>query len=142
MIISPFVVLAGVVLLAATLGICISKKWSTRLLVAGTLAVVFIPISVIGMAHYPWLLDARARTYRDLYESIHVGMTRAQVLAHVQAVYGRSENSKRLPPKVMQDTPQILGFFMDAEGHEQPNCEGIFLSMKDGIVASKYYSVD
>lgn len=52
------------------------------------------------------------------------------------------KNGKRQRPRIMQDNPGSLGFFMNPETSREPNCEGIFLDFKDGRIVSKAYSPD
>jgi len=51
-------------------------------------------------------------------------------------------DGKRGEPSVYEDSENCLGFFMDTEGDQQPNCEGIHLKMKDGKVVEKSYAPD
>jgi hypothetical protein len=50
--------------------------------------------------------------------------------------------SPRQKPKLWQDDASALNFFMTPEKSAEPNCEGIFLGLNGGRVASKHYSAD
>ena len=67
-------------------------------------------------------------------------MTREQVLAAMDQRYPTNGSRKR--PKIMDDTPESLGFFMNPETSREPNCEGIFLTLERGRVTRKVYSPD
>jgi len=62
------------------------------------------------------------------------------VLAALDRRYPKSGARKR--PKVMEDTAESLGFFMNPETSREPNCGGIFLKLEQGRVKSKVYSPD
>jgi hypothetical protein len=88
----------------------------------------------------PEVVDGRFRTYKALYADIHPGMTRIEVFDLIDRHYPSTGNRGR--PKVLEDTPERLGFFMNPETSTEPNCEGIFLKLAQGRVASKSYSAD
>ena len=69
-----------------------------------------------------------------------MGMTRQEVFGLMEKYYPK--NGTRLPPKVLNDTPDGLGFFMNPESFREPNCEGIFLTLDAGRVCRKDYSQD
>jgi hypothetical protein len=113
------------------------SAWIVGGLVAagGLLLLVFI----CGIA-MPELVDGRFRTYKQFYHDIEIGMTREQVFEVMEKRY--AANPARQRPKIMGDTPERLGFFMNPEKSREPNCEGIFLAIKDGKVIRKQYSMD
>lgn len=141
--IHPFILIAaGGVLLA--LGAVIVAWWArsgvVRILML-VLAVLFLlPGGYVFLALHPEWIDGRFRTYKAFYRDIQVGMTRDEVLAALDRHYPPA--GKRQRPTVMSDTPSDLGFFMNPEGSREPNCEGIFLKLEAGRVASKDYSPD
>ena len=122
------------------LGTIISLKGGARIGIAGLALVLLVPAAWFFTALNPWLTDARFRAYRSFYQDLKPGMTRNEVLAQVASHYPTS--GERKAPKVMEDTPERLGFFMNPEHSREPNCEGIFLTLRDGKVMSKGYSPD
>ncbi|MES2997128.1 MAG: hypothetical protein V4733_10005 [Verrucomicrobiota bacterium] len=105
------------------------------------LALIFLlPAGYLFVGLNPWLVDSRFRTYRAFYRDIEVGMTRDQVLAVMERRYPADGLRKR--PKIMDDTSQRLGFFMNPETSREPNCEGIFLALEGGRVTKIVYSAD
>jgi hypothetical protein len=103
-------------------------------------SISLLPSALLFVLANPGIFDARFRAYKAFYKDIDVGMTRAEVLALMSQHY--PTNGARLPPKVMEDTSERLGFFMNPEGSTEPNCEGIFLTLEHEIVRSKSYSPD
>ena len=105
------------------------------------LALVFlIPSGYLFSVFHPELVDGRFRTYKAFYGDIQIGMTRDEVFAALDRRYPKSGARQR--PKVMEDTADRLGFFMNPETSREPNCEGIFLKVEKGRVKSKVYSPD
>jgi hypothetical protein len=102
--------------------------------------VCLLPGAYLLVAMNPWLVDSRYRTYRALYLDIQVGMTTGEVMALVEQHYPKTGARQR--PKVMNDEPANLCFFMNPETSREPNCEGIFLAMTNGRVTAKTYSPD
>ena len=88
----------------------------------------------------PELVDARFRTYKELYRDIQPGMMRSEVMELVERHY--PSGGDRLAPKVLEDSDSRLGFFMNPENSTEPNCEGIFLEMREDKVVAKSYSAD
>ena len=103
-------------------------------------ALLASPIVFLGLVVAPYFLDPRIRAYQRFYREIQVGMTRERVLETVAARY--PADGKRGRPTVMADTAEQLGFFMNPEGEREPNCEGIFLKLHDGVVTEKEYMAD
>ena len=105
------------------------------------LALVLIaPAGYVFFAFHPEFVDGRFRTYKAFYRDIQIGMTREQVLEALERRYPPDGQRKR--PKIMDDTPERLGFFMNPETSREPNCEGIFLTLEQGRVTKKDYSPD
>ena len=101
---------------------------------------VLISSVLFFLALNSWIIDPRIRTYRSFYYGIEEGMTRQQVIEVLIKHYPRDGARDR--PTVRSDDGDQLGFFMNPEGYREPNCEGIFLEMKDGVVVKKTYSND
>jgi hypothetical protein len=136
-------VIAGVGLLVASVLVFFGCRARSGLATAILLffALVFaLPGIWLFLEFHPELIDGRFRTYKAFYDDIKVGMTRDQVITAMEARY--PQNGKRRRPKIMQDELGRLGFFMNPETSREPNCEGIFLSLTNGCVASKDYSAD
>lgn len=98
--------------------------------------------ALLGDFFHPQWGDARMRPWLSFYSAIHEGMTREEVLATIAKSY--TAPTAEIPAPVMAwDEPGKLGFFMDPGSRsKEPNCEGIFLEMRDGRVVSKDYSQD
>lgn len=141
--VNPLIIVAIVsAIFAFAAGIYIFRSRSTKVRIAlATLALVLlVPIALVTVAFNPWLIDARFRTYRSFYKDLQVGMTHDQVMEIAQRHY--PQGGKRGFPKVMKEDETNLGFFMNPEGIREPNCEGIFLRLKDGKVTEISYSAD
>ena len=139
----PVILIAGLCAIAAFIAAAFAVRASsvTRRVVLGGVAVVFIiPAVFVFLLLHPELIDGRFRTYKTFYRDIHEGMTRDEVNSLLDRHYPKA--GARLRPKVMEDTPERLGFFMNPETSREPNCEGIFLSIHEGHVATKSYSED
>ena len=105
------------------------------------LALLFLtPAGYVLIALNPQLVDGRFGTYKRFYRDIRIGMTRDQVLALMERRY--SADGPRMRPKIIDDSPEGLGFFMNPETSREPNCEGIFLTLEQGRVTKKAYSPD
>ena len=139
----PFILIAAGGALAASVAIVIACRAKSGLVTAMmvVLALVFIaPAGYVFLAFHPELVDGRFRTYKRFYHDIQVGMTREQVLAAMEQRY--PTNGARLRPKIMNDSADGLGFFMNPETSREPNCEGIFLTLEAGRVTKVVYSAD
>jgi len=139
----PFILFAAVGAFLALLAVVIACKARSGCVSALMLvfALVFIaPAGYVFLAFYPELIDGRFRTYKAFHRDIHLGMTREQVLAALERRYPADGQRKR--PKIMDDTPTSLGFFMNPETSREPNCEGIFLTLEGGRVTKIEYSPD
>lgn len=116
------------------------KGGGARIALSLLFLLLMVPPLYVFAALNPWLVDARFRTYRVFYRGIEIGMTRTEVLAALDRHY--PTNGPRLRPQVMRDSTDDLGFFMNPETSREPNCEGIFLRLRDGKVSGKTYSPD
>jgi len=139
----PFTLIATGGALAALVAIVIACRAKSGLVTAMmvVLALVFIaPTGYVFLAFHPDLVDGRFRTYKRFYGDIQVGMTREQVLTAMEQRY--PTNGPRERPKVLNDTPEGLGFLMNPEPSREPNSEGIFLALESGRVTKIVYSAD
>ena len=118
----------------------IRKYGWPRILLILTGSGVLISSVFFFLALNSWIIDPRFRTYRSFYCEIEEGMTRQQVIEILIKHYPRDGARDR--PTVRSDDEDQLGFFMNPEDYREPNCEGIFLEMKDGVVVKKTYSND
>jgi hypothetical protein len=141
--IHPIVLMALLAAGAALVAVIVASR-TRRGLVRGmmvVLALVFLaPAAYVFQAFHPELVDGRFRTYKAFYRDIQLGMTREQVFAAFEHRY--PQGGPRQRPKLMQDEPGRLGFFMNSETSREPNCEGIFLTLEHGRVTRKDYSPD
>ncbi|MCB1210209.1 MAG: hypothetical protein KDK97_12820 [Verrucomicrobiales bacterium] len=103
-------------------------------------ACVLLASYVLVAVFAPGLVDARIRVYQTFFENLQPGMTRFEVLASLEKHY--PADGPRQRPRIMKDTANELGFFMNPEDSYEPNCEGIFLDFADGKVTRKRYSED
>ena len=101
---------------------------------------VLLPAYLLIAVFSPQWIDARHRAYRTFFDGIEVGMSREQVLASLDIHY--PADGPRQRPKIMKDSREELGFFMNPEDSHEPNCEGIFLDLSEGKVERKRYSRD
>ena len=139
----PFILFAAVGALLALIAVVIACKARSGLVMALmlVLALVFIaPAGYVFLVFHPELVDGRFRTYKAFYSDIREGMTHEQVLAAMEQRYPTNGPHKR--PKIMDDTPTSLGFFMNPETSREPNCEGIFLTLESNRVTKVVYSAD
>lgn len=118
----------------------VRKNGWHRILLILTGSGVLISSVFFFLALNSWIIDPRFRTYRSFYYEIEEGMTRQQVVEILIKHYPRDGVRDR--PIVRSDDKDQLGFLMNPEDYREPNCEGIFLEMKDGVVVKKTYSND
>jgi hypothetical protein len=139
----PVILIAAIgVLLALTafvIGFMV-RSGGVRVLLVVLALVFLLPAGYVFLAFHPELVDKRFATYKAFYGDIQIGMTRDEVFSVLDRRYPQGGARKR--PKVMDDTPFSLGFFMNPETSREPNCEGIFLKLENGRVKSKDYSPD
>ncbi|HKP35529.1 MAG TPA: hypothetical protein VJT71_01630 [Pyrinomonadaceae bacterium] len=139
----PLILIAAVGAAAGLPAIVIACRAKSGVLIGlmVLLALVFMaPAGYLILALNPALIDGRFRAYKQFYKDIEVGVTREQVLAAMDRRYPATGPRKR--PKIMDNTPNRLGFFMNPEASREPNCEGIFLTLEGGRVSKKVYSPD
>jgi hypothetical protein len=139
----PVILMAAIgalLALGAVVVACTVRSRGIRALMIVLALVLLLPAGFVFVAFHPELVDGRFRTYKVFYRDIQVGMTREQVLAAMERRYPSDGPRKR--PTIMDDTPTRLGFFMNPETSREPNCEGIFLTLKQGRVIKKDYAQD
>jgi hypothetical protein len=133
-------VIGALLALGAVVVACTVRSGGVRALMIVLALVCLIPAGFVLVALHPELVDGRFRTYKAFYRDIQIGMTRDEVLAVLDQHYPASGARQR--PKIMEDEPESLGFFMNPERSREPNCEGIFLRLEQGRVTKKDYSPD
>lgn len=139
----PFILFAAggaVLALIAVIVACMVRSSGVRVLMIVLALVFLLPAAYVFVAFHPELVDGRFRTYKRFYSDIQIGMTREEVLAAMNQRYPADGPRKR--PKIMDDTPTSLGFFMNPETSREPNCEGIFLTLESNRVTKVVYSAD
>lgn len=139
----PPVLILGL-LLPAAIG-CFVAAWRTearcaRLILIPLGLLFLVPHGIFVVILKPELVDSRVRTYKTFYKQIEIGMTRQDVLATMSRCY--PGNGLRARPTLMEDAAERIGFFMNPEDSAEPNCEGIFLRLKDEKIIEKTYSPD
>lgn len=97
------------------------------------------PAGLLSAVFYPELFDQRIRTYKTFYRDIQQGMTHADIEALLARHY--PQGGPRLRPR-MDEASGIISFLMNPETSAEPNCEGIFLTLRNGSVAEKRYLPD
>ena len=113
--------------------------WS-RILLILTGTGVLIPSVFFFLALNQWIIDPRFRTYRSFFYEIEEGMTRQQIVEILIKHY--PHDGERDRPIIISDEDNQMDFYMNPEDYREPNSEGIFLEMKDGVVMKKTYSND
>lgn len=133
-------VLVGSVVFAAFFALSKRVGWhlSLPISLSGFLAATVASFIVISI--FPEIIDAKFRTYKAFYRDLHSGMTRTEVFASLENFYPLA--GRRMKPTIMEDSTDRLCFFMNPEHEKEPNCEGIFLTMRDAQLVSKTYSRD
>ena len=133
-------IVGGIFAMFAFVMACITRRITVRigLCVLGLLCLA--PAALVFVGFYPEIVDGRFRAYKEFYRDLHPGMTRAEVFAAMDKHYPAGGVRKR--PKIVSDEKDSLSFFMDPEGSQEPNCEGIFLGLRDGRVETLQYSPD
>lgn len=126
--------------LACLVFACLASRWLKRSLLILVALVLLAPSGLALVVLKPELVDARVRTYKRFYRDIQVGMTRPEVMELVDRHY--PPRGDRLRPEVIKDSDGQLGFHMNPEDPSGPNCEGIFLKMREDRVVNKTYSAD
>ena len=139
----PLILIAAVTLMVAVAFLVfayLASHWLKRgiLIVAALFLLGPSVVALIGFK--PELVDDRFRTYKQLFGDIEVGMSRAEVMTLVDQHY--SSEGERLRPNLIEDSDKKLSFFMNPEDSTEPNCEGIFLNMRDNKVVRKSYARD
>lgn len=95
----------------------------------------------LGMSRlvYGWR-DPRFAAFHRLFLEISPGMTRKDLDDTIWRLY--PDGGQRLVPVYWVDQPSHVTLFMNPETETEPNCEGIFLQLTNGIIVSKSYSMD
>jgi hypothetical protein len=141
--IHPVVLIAGIGAVFALVSIvvaCLVRRRAVRVLMI-VLAFIFLaPAVFVFLALHPELIDDRFRTYKAFYRDIHEGMTREEVYTALERHYPKDGNRQR--PTIFRDTSDRLEFVMNPETSREPNCEGIFMTLKTNHVIQKQYSPD
>lgn len=119
---------------------CKVRRAGLKLLLVLISVVTLAPAGLVLVALHPEWTDERLRTYKDFYEGIQLGMTRAEIMDWQARQYPAEGVRKR--PLIMIEDDRSLTFFMDPENAAEPNCEGIILAFKEGKLKSKTYSPD
>ena len=141
--IHPAILIAGLCAIVSFIAAVFAFRASSifrRILLGAVALLCIIPSVYVFLAFHPELVDDRFHTYKAFYQDIHAGMTRDEVNSLLERHYPIPGARQR--PKVMEDTSERLGFFMNPESSREPNCEGIFLSIREGHVIAKEYSKD
>lgn len=73
---------------------------------------------------HPLLWIAARALFLGVASFMAGGISRAEVFIVLERCYPKDGPRKR--PKVMDDQPGSLGFFINPERSHEPNCEGIF----------------
>ena len=139
----PFFLIAQVCAVAAIIAVIAACRARNGIVTGIMLALALIflaPVGYVFFEYHPEFTDGRFRTYKAFYRDLQVGMTREQVLAAMERRYPAGGPRKR--PKILDDTPERLGFLMDPEISREPNCEGIFLTFEQGRMTQKVHSPD
>lgn len=84
--------------------------------------------------------DPRFNVFHRLFLQIRPGMSRSELEGVIQKLY--PPEGKRRPPIFWQDQPTYITLFLDPETEAEPNCEGIFLRVSNGVITAKAYSMD
>lgn len=141
--IHPVFLIAGLCAIAAIVVAVFAFRASSgirRILFSG-LALTFVaPAIFIFVMLHPALFDARFHAFQGFYDDILVDMTRDEVNSLLERHYPKQGARQR--PNIIEDASGRLGFFMNPETSREPNCEGIFLTFKDGRVAEIKYLAD
>lgn len=130
--------LVGAVILLATV-FRVHHRGLKMLLLLLALAML-TPAGLVLMALHPEWTDVRIRTYKDFYEGLQLGMTRAEVMDVKAHLY--PANGPRKVPTIIAEDETSLSFFMHPEDKAEPNCESILLTFAEGKLKSKTYSPD
>ena len=139
----PLILIAVVTLIGA--GACLvfaylASHWLKRGILIVAALFLLGPSGVALICFKPELVDDRFRTYKQLFGDIEVGMSRVEVMTLVDQHY--PFDGERLRPNVIENSDIKLSFFMNPEDSTEPNCEGIFLRMRDNKVVRKSYARD
>ena len=139
----PLILIAAVTLIGAVACLVFAysaSQWLKRFILIAAALLLLAPSGVALICFKPELVDDRFRTYKQLFGDIEVGMSRVEVMTLVDQHY--PFDGERLRPNVIENSDIKLSFFMNPEDSTEPNCEGIFLRMRDNKVVRKSYARD
>ena len=139
----PLILIAVVTLIGAVACLVfayLASHWLKRGILIVAALFLLGPSGVALICFKPELVDDRFRTYKQLFGDIEVGMSRVEVMTLVDQHY--PFDGERLRPNVIENSDIKLSFFMNPEDSTEPNCEGIFLRMRDNKVVRKSYARD
>ena len=139
----PLILFAAISLIGAAACLVfayLASHWLKRGILIVAALFLLGPSGVALICFKPELVDDRFRTYKQLFGDIEVGMSRAEVMTLVDQNY--PAEGERLRPNLIEDSDKKLSFFMNPEDSTEPNCEGIFLKMRDDKVMRKSYARD
>ena len=111
-----------------------------RVLAAVGCLLFLIPPAYVVQGFFPWLFDARFRTFRSFFQSIEPGMTKEDLERVLARHY--PAGGPRLAPKFFSGSGGAWVYHMNPETSREPNCEGVVVWMVDGRVTRKVYSPD
>lgn len=135
--------IAGLCAIAAIVAVVLAFRPASgirRICISG-LALIFVASTIfVFLRLHPELFDARFRAFQGFYDDILVDMTRDEIDLLLERHYPKEGERQR--PKIMEDSSGRLGFFMNPGSSSEPDCEGIFLTFKDGRVAEIKYLAD
>ena len=140
---SPILLIVALSSLLAGLFVVLAIRASRRLARAGLgvcAIVLCIPAFWLFLAFHEELVDKRVAAYKTFYSHLQVGMTRDDVSALVERDY--PSGGPRQRPKIVVETQDHVSFCMSPEGERDPNCEGIYITFRDGRVSQKEYVRD
>ena len=139
----PLILIAAVTLIGAVACLVFAysaSHWLKRFILIAAALLLLAPSGVALICFKPELVDDRFGTYKQLFGDIEVGMSRVEVMTLVDQHY--PFDGERLRPNVIENSDIKLSFFMNPEDSTEPNCEGIFLRMRDNKVVRKSYARD
>ena len=135
------IVIAATIAAVACIALMFRRASRGRRGVLGVCAgILASPAILLGLMLAPYYLDARILAYKRFYREIQIGMSRSEVLKVATNCY--PVGGPRSFPTIMDDSADRLGFFMNPETDSEPNCEGIFLTLRNEVVVDKEYMAD
>lgn len=113
--------------------VAIFRQQRTRvaLWIGGLFIAAFLIVAVMDLTP--------VKPYRRFYNSIHNGMTRAEVMAELHRQF--PVRGRYPVPALRNESDSQMMFFLDPK-QSAYNAEGVFLGLKNGRVTGKVYSPD